>query len=188
MLAPKDIPNVISVSRILLVFPTVWALLAERFGVALGLFVIAGLSDGLDGYLAKRYSWQSHLGGILDPLADKFLLISTYVCLGWLGGLPWWLVGLVLLRDLVIVVGAVIYNFRVAAFEASPLLISKLNTLLQIILAVLAVVDRGLQPLPTALMQGLILLVALTTVSSGVSYVVLWGRQARRHWQRSDPN
>jgi cardiolipin synthase len=186
MFAPRDIPNLISIARILLVFPVVWALLDERFGLALILFVVAGVSDALDGYLAKHYSWQSHLGGILDPLADKFLLISTYVCLGWLGELPWWLVALVLLRDVVIVAGAVVYNFRVAAFEASPLLISKLNTLMQLVLAVLGVVDLGLQPLPPWLLDALILVVALTTLASGVAYVVGWGRRALDHGRHAD--
>lgn len=178
MLAAKDIPNIISIGRILIVFPVVWALLNQRYELALVLFFVAGASDGLDGFLAKHYVWQSELGGILDPLADKFLLISTYLCLGWLGELPWWLVALVLLRDVVIVVGAVVYNFRIAKFQASPLLISKLNTLLQIVLALLAVIDLGVYDLPNELMQGLIWLVALTTLVSGVIYVTRWGKLA----------
>ncbi len=178
MLAIKDIPNVISVGRIVLVFPVVWALLNYRFEVALALFFVAGASDGLDGFLAKHYRWQSELGGVLDPLADKFLLISTYLCLGWLGELPWWLVGLVLLRDVVIVVGAVVYNFRIAKFHARPLLISKLNTLLQIVLALLAVIDLGVYALPDGLLRGLVWLVAFTTLASGIIYVTRWGRLA----------
>ncbi len=181
MFAPRDIPNLISVGRVILVFPVIWALLEQHFGLALVLFLIAGVSDGLDGYLAKRYRWESDLGGILDPLADKFLLISTYLCLGWLGELPVWLVGLVLLRDLVIVTGAVVYNFRVAAFQASPLPISKLNTLLQIVLALLAVVDLGWRALPDGLLSTLVVLVTITTAASGLAYVLQWGRRALRH-------
>lgn len=168
----------ITIGRIVLVFPVVWALLSQRFDLALMLFFVAGASDGLDGFLAQHFRWQSDLGGILDPLADKFLLISTFLCLGWLGELPWWLVGLVLLRDVVIVVGAVVYNYRIAKFHASPLLISKLNTLLQIVLALLAVVDIGVYNLPSGLMNGLIWLVALTTLASGVIYVTRWGKLA----------
>ncbi|MEJ2575859.1 MAG: CDP-alcohol phosphatidyltransferase family protein [Gammaproteobacteria bacterium] len=177
----RDIPNLISVGRIILVFPVVWALVEERFGLALVLFAVAGVSDGLDGYLAKRYRWQSRLGGMLDPLADKLLLIATYFSLGWLGALPWWLVGLVLLRDVVIVTGAVVYNFHVEVIQAAPTLLSKINTLLQIVLGLTAVVHVGVLAMPAWVVGGLVAAVAVTTVASGVDYVVTWGTKARRH-------
>lgn len=178
MLAPRDIPNLISIGRVLLVGPVIWALLEGHFGLAMVLFLIAGVSDGLDGYLAKRFRWQSRLGGILDPLADKFLLVSTYLCLGWLGELPIWLVGLVLLRDLVIVSGALVYHFRVARFQAEPMLISKLNTLMQIILALAVVFSLGVIALPPALITVLIWMVTVTTTLSGLGYVIAWTRRA----------
>ena len=87
----SDIPNIISMLRIILVIPTVMLLLNERYGQALILFAVAGASDGLDGYIAKRYHYVSRLGTILDPLADKLLLVCTYLALGWLGLLPAWL-------------------------------------------------------------------------------------------------
>jgi cardiolipin synthase len=178
LLAPRDIPNLISIGRVILVGPVVWALLEGRFGLAMVLFLVAGASDGLDGYLAKRFDWRSRLGGILDPLADKFLLVSTFICLGWLGHLPVWLVGLVLLRDLVIVVGALVYHFRVARFQAEPTLISKLNTLMQIILALLVVFSLGVAELPAGLITGLVWTVTATTALSGLGYVVEWTRRA----------
>jgi cardiolipin synthase len=178
LLAPRDIPNLISIGRVILVGPVVWALLEERFGLAMVLFLVAGVSDGLDGYLAKRFDWRSRLGGILDPLADKFLLVSTYLCLGWLGELPVWLVALVLLRDLVIVSGALVYHFRVAQFRAEPTPVSKLNTLMQIILALAVVFSLGVVVLPGWLLQTLIWTVTATTAVSGLGYVVEWTRRA----------
>ena len=98
----SDIPNLITAFRFLLVPPVVLTLLNERLGTALILFFIAGFSDALDGYLAKRNNWSSRLGALMDPLADKLLLVSCFVSLGWLGWIPPWLVALVVLRDLVV--------------------------------------------------------------------------------------
>ena len=117
----EQIPNAISVARIILVGPTAWLLVNERYGAAFVLFLVAGASDALDGQLAKRFGWQTPLGGLLDPIADKLLLVVSFLCLGWLGELPAWLVGLVILRDLVIVSGATAYHFRVGPFEAEPM-------------------------------------------------------------------
>lgn len=174
----RDIPNLISVLRILLVGPIVWLLLVERFTPALVLFVVAGASDALDGYLAKRYGWFTRLGSILDPLADKLLMVCAYLALGWLHLLPWWLIALVILRDLVIVLGALYYHLRIARIEMAPTLISKVNTLFQILL-VFTTVAAQVHPLPSALIDILVLAVVVTTVSSGVTYVCIWGRRAR---------
>jgi cardiolipin synthase len=92
---PRDIPNLITGLRILLVAPFLWLLLEEHYGAALLLFVIAGISDALDGFLAKYYGWTSELGGLLDPIADKLLLMGAILALGWLNELPGWLVMLV---------------------------------------------------------------------------------------------
>ncbi|MCB1787481.1 MAG: CDP-alcohol phosphatidyltransferase family protein [Chromatiaceae bacterium] len=175
----RHLPNVISVARIVLVGPIVWSLLTERFSLAIGLFLVAGASDGLDGFLAKRFGWSSRLGGILDALADKFLLISTFVCLGWLGLFPWWLVLSVLARDLLIVSGAIVYNFRIEAVQPEPSLISKLNTLLQIALAAVGVVEVGFGGIPGWLLWTLIWAVMLTVLLSGTGYVREWSRRAR---------
>lgn len=175
------LPNLISILRIVLVGPVIWALLSGHFVLAFWLFVIAGASDGLDGFLAKRFGWSSRLGGILDALADKLLLVTTFVCLWWLGMFPWWLVLAILARDLVIVVGATIYNFRVATVQPEPSLISKLNTFLQIALAAVGVVQLGFGGIPDVLLSGLIWAVMVTVLLSGVGYVRVWGRRARSH-------
>ena len=180
---PRDIPNLITGLRILLVAPFLWLLLEECYGAALALFVIAGVSDALDGFLAKYYGWTSELGGLLDPIADKLLLIGAILALGWLRELPGWLVALVIGRDLVIVGGAVAYHLRVERFHAAPLMISKLNTLVQLALVCAVIVHYGLTPLPGWLLTGTIGLTALTTVWSGAAYVWHWGRLARRWTQ-----
>ena len=97
------LPNIISFLRILLVAPIVWALLNHRYDLAVVLFVIAGISDGVDGYLAKRFGWESRFGGVLDAIADKLLLVSTFIVLWLLAVFPLWLVALIILRDLFIV-------------------------------------------------------------------------------------
>ena len=145
------------------------------------LFFVAGISDALDGFLARQFRWQSRLGGILDPLADKFLLVSAYLCLGWLHALSWWLVGLVVLRDVIIVMGAVAYNFRVEKLDAQPSLVSKLNTSLQILLVLMVVYDLGFAALADWLLQGMMWAVALTTLWSGIDYIVSWSRKAGKH-------
>lgn len=176
---PEQIPNAISVARILLVGPTAWLLLGERYGAAFVLFLVAGASDALDGQLAKRFGWQTPLGGLLDPIADKLLLVVSYLCLGWLGDLPTWLVGLVIVRDLVIVSGATAYHFRVGPFEAEPMPISKANTVLQIVLVLTVVAREAGAGLPGGFVTVGVWVVAATTAASGVAYVVEWSRRAR---------
>lgn len=176
----RHIPNLITVLRILLVAPFLWFLLEERYGAALLLFVIAGVSDALDGFLAKYFGWTSELGGLLDPIADKLLLMGAILALGWLNELPGWLVMLVILRDAIIISGAIGYHFLIERFEAAPLLISKFNTLVQLILVFAVIVHYGMTALPTWLLTGLINLTALTTVWSGAAYVWQWGQRARQ--------
>jgi cardiolipin synthase len=174
----RHLPNIITVLRMLLVGPTVWALLTQRFELAIWLFLVAGVSDGVDGFLAKRFGWSTRLGGILDALADKFLLVSTFLCLWWLGVFPWWLVLWILARDLLIVIGGILYNSRIEKVDPEPSLTSKLNTFLQIVLAALGVVHLGLQPVPQWLLDGLMYAIVLTVFFSGAGYVREWSRRA----------
>ena len=188
-LQARHIPNLITGLRIVLVAPFLWLLLEERYGPALLLFIIAGVSDGLDGFLAKYFGWTSELGGLLDPLADKLLLMGAMLALGWLNELPVWLVALVVTRDVIIVIGAVSYHWLIERFSAAPLPVSKINTLLQLLLVLAVIVHYGMTTLPDGLIDGLIGLTALTTVWSGAAYVQRWGRQAmsrRRSKTRRD--
>lgn len=181
----RDLPNLISALRIVLVVPVTVLLWQARFSEALYLFVLAGFSDALDGYLAKRYGWTSWLGGILDPLADKLLLIACYLTLGWHGLLPVWLVAAVLARDLIIVAGATAYHFWIARLEADPTLLSKLNTLAQIVLVLIVVINQasGIALMPLA--DTLVYIVAFTTLLSGAWYVMTWSRRA---WRATRPD
>ena len=178
----SDIPNLISVLRILMVAPTVYYLLNEFYFVALTLFFIAGLSDGVDGFLARYFKWQSRLGAILDPIGDKLLLVSCYLALGWLGHIPVMLVVLILFRDVIIVAGAIFYHLYIEEVHIKPVMISKLNTLLQIMLVVLVLFGFSniiFSELVTQLVIDIFIwLVYATTIASGAVYIWLWGRRA----------
>lgn len=182
----QDLPNIISLLRLLIVIPILYLLLERAFGWALVLFVIAGISDGLDGLLAKRYGWESHLGGILDPLADKVLLVTCFLALGAMSLIPVWLVSAVVLRDLLIVGGVVLYNYKVEEVKAAPSLISKLNTVIQILLIVLVITDAGPVPLAGWASRTSIWICLTTTVVSGGQYVWVWSRKAaQKGWKEN---
>lgn len=182
----RDIPNIISILRIALVLPVVMALLNSQFKLALLLFTVAGVSDALDGYIAKRCGYTSRLGSILDPLADKSLLICTYVALALLGMLPAWLVIAVVVRDMVILAGALAYHMLIGKYEMSPTVISKINTFAQLLLGLIIVLAAaGLYPLSPRLVDWLVYLVLATTIVSGADYVWTWGVRAVRARSRS---
>lgn len=172
------IPNALTVSRILAVPPLVWLLVTGRYQWALGLAVAAGITDLLDGWLARRFGWQSHFGGLADPLADKLLLVASYLTLAWLNYLPWWLVGLVLLRDLVIVTGGAIYHFVFENVKAEPTRLSKFNTACQVALMWYVLIRLAGLPFPMAGQYALIALVVLMTVITLVQYVWVWSNKA----------
>lgn len=177
----KSLPNIISVLRILLVIPTVYLLLHEMYRHALMLFFIAGLSDGLDGYLARRFGWTTRLGSFLDPMGDKLLMTATYFILGWLGHLPVWLVAIVIGRDVVIVIGALAYRLLVQDISMQPLLISKINTAFQIALVLFMLIKLAEVPFISDmawLTPFLIYAVFATSVLSGLAYVYIWSNKA----------
>lgn len=177
------LPNVLTLSRMLAVGPLVYCLLTGRHQIAFVLAVFAGISDLLDGYLARRYGWMTHFGGVLDPLTDKFLLVSTTLTLAWLGELPWWLVIIVVLRDLVIVGGGLYYHYLVTRItSARPTLLSKWNTFGQILLVVSVMLKLAFPYFSGPWIFWLMYAVAATTIASGIQYVVIWSLRARRYW------
>jgi cardiolipin synthase len=184
----SDIPNIITIFRIGIVPAVVVSLLYEQFLLALILFTVAGISDGLDGYIAKRFNFISRLGSILDPLADKLLLMCTYVTLGWKGLLPLWLVLLVIGRDFVIMLGGLAYHRVIGAYEMKPSWISKGNTFFQIVLGVSIVLAASGITLPEWSFNVLIYTVSITTVLSGLDYVWTWGARAYRHAHEQQHN
>ncbi len=181
----RDIPNLITVVRLLLVAPIIACLLTGRYGWALALFVVAGVSDALDGFLAKRFDWTSRLGGLLDPLADKLLLVTCYLALAWQGLVPAWLTALVLGRDLVILSGAIAYHVLIERLEAAPSVISKVNTLSQLLLVVAVLTHYGARALPAGWLDVLIYTVIATTLLSGIDYIWTWGWRAWNTWRGS---
>lgn len=181
----RHIPNIISILRILLVIPVVMLLLERQYGSALVLFFVAGVSDGIDGFLAKHFGWQSRLGSILDPLADKLLLVCSFLTLGWLGLIPFALVVAVMLRDLIIVLGAMLYHFRFGRFEMQPTRVSKTNTFFQIVLVLAVVFFHGEFADIPLIVEVLVYIVWATTLISGANYVWIWGRRALANRDRA---
>ena len=171
-----NLPNLITLARLLSVPLTIWLIFEARYDVAFWVFVGAGLSDALDGYIAKRFDRRTRIGALLDPAADKAMLTGVYVSLGLAGQLPAWIVILVVSRDFLIVVGFFLIQAATVPKQLDPLYISKVNTLLQIALVgfVLAQLGLGIETGPATWL--LITAAAVTTVLSGLSYLVRWAR------------
>jgi len=165
------LPNIITLARLCAVPGVVWLIIQHRLDLAFLLFVGAGLSDAADGWLARVRDARSFLGAILDPVADKALLVSVYVTLAIIGVLPDWLAILVVFRDLLIVGGLLVLALMGTRPAIRPLLVSKLNTLMQIALAAAALLLAGFGLDGGPLLPALIGLVTGTTVASGAAYV-----------------
>ncbi len=174
----RQIPNLITSLRILLIVPIALALLHHQLLVALGLFGLAAFSDLLDGFIAKRFGWQTVLGGVLDPAADKLLLATSFVVLAVMHLVPLWLMATAVARDLIIVSGAIAYRLWLGPVEARPSNLSKLNTLCQA-LFILCVIARQQFSQPDAwAIVVLGSLTFLTTAVSGIDYVLRYGKAA----------
>lgn len=167
-----NLPNIISLARLFSVPILVWLVLNGQFQWALWLFVGAGISDALDGYIAKRWAQTSTLGTFLDPVADKALLVGVYLTLGFIGEIPLWAVILVVFRDALIIGGVIMLHISMASVKMRPLLISKANTAFQISLAVWILGELGYGFVFPSVKFGLIFLVALSTILSGGAYIM----------------
>jgi cardiolipin synthase len=171
-----SIPNLISIGRGLSAPVIVWLIIWGQLDFAFGLFLIAGLSDAADGWLAKRYGWTSELGAYLDPLADKLLLVSIFIALGVKGLLPSWIVMAGVSRDLVIVMGVMLSWLMGHPLAMRPLLISKLNTLAQIMLVAIVLANAALNLSLGQVIEALVWITAALTVLSLLAYVLGWLR------------
>lgn len=171
-----NIPNLITLGRVILVPIVFWLLLTSEMQAAFVLFVIAGISDGVDGYLAKRFGWTTELGAYLDPLADKLLLVCIFIALGVAGQLPLWLVIAVVSRDLLIVIGVVLSWLLGNPVRIHPLVVSKLNTVSQIVLAAVVMADEGFHLGLGTLRIFLAWTTAALTLASLAAYVMTWFR------------
>jgi cardiolipin synthase len=182
----SQLPNVITVIRILLVFPTGWLLLETRYVEALVLMAIAGASDALDGWMARRFGWMSRFGAAMDPVADKLLVAATFIIFTVQGYIPIWVAAIVLGRDAVIMGGAGAYRLFFEPIEFAPTYISKANTATQIVTLLMLLLGLcGFGALSDyALLivdPGCFYLLAVLGLVSGADYVRTWGRKAWRH-------
>ena len=170
------LPNLITVARFIMVPLVILAMINGEMLTAFVLFLLAGVSDGLDGFIARNFNQRSELGAWLDPVADKSLLVSVFIMLGWLGALPSWLVIFAVSRDALIVGAVVLSSLLENPVEMRPLLISKANTMAQIVLLVLVLADlAGLARLD-AVIGWMIYAVAGLTIASASAYLVTWLR------------
>ncbi len=175
----KHIPNAITIARMLAMGPLMWFMWQENYEYAFYIAIIAGFSDMLDGYLAKTFNWEGWLGGVLDPLADKFMMLCCFTVFAIQDIIPKWLLIVILARDIIIVAGATFYHFTIVKVKkARPSLLSKCNTALQILLIVVLLSHHSIWPLNVQLIEVLIYLVTFFTLSSGLHYMVYWGKKA----------
>lgn len=173
-----NLPNLISFARLLSVPLTVWLILNDFQLTAFYIFVAACISDAADGFIAKKFNLQTELGGYLDPLADKALLVSVFITLGHAGLMDTWLVILVVFRDALIICGAILYHLLHQNLYMKPMIVSKINTSAQFFLAANVMFMAGTGISDTLLTGILVYLVAITTLLSGAAYVVSWGQKA----------
>lgn len=168
------IANAVTLLRFFLVPAVVFALLSGAFGWAFLGFLAAGVSDGVDGFIARQFNQRTELGAYLDPIADKLLLVSVFVVLGYMEELPLWLVIGVVSRDALIVGGVVLANIMGNPVAMRPLFVSKANTLVQILLALLVLAELAFGYHPGSVRQLAVALTGLLTVASGAAYLVDW--------------
>lgn len=183
---PEVIPNLLSVFRILLIVPAVLLILRQDYVLATAVTALAVFTDGLDGFLARRFGWHSRIGGFLDPVADKLLFVAVFLVLGFAGHIAWWLVALVIGRDIVIASGAFVYQRLIGKLDPEPTLLSKTNTvLLFLFVAAVMLQLTGLKWATAELVDVLRVLVVIMVVGSGLQYVWVWGNrafeEARKH-------
>jgi cardiolipin synthase len=175
------LPNLISIFRLLLVPVIIWLIVADRLLGAFIAFVVAGVSDALDGWIARHFRWQTELGAYLDPAADKALLVSIFITLGTRGYLPAWLVIAAVSRD-VLILGAVIIAWLMAQpMEVRPLFVSKMNTLGQITLASLVLAEFGVGLGLSQIIAVGVWIVGFLTVASAGAYLATWLRHMARY-------
>jgi cardiolipin synthase len=166
----RQLPNIITMLRVALMPPLAYYLLIKNYPIALIIFMVAGASDALDGYLAKHFKWTSRFGAIADPLADKMLMLVSYSYLASEGYLPIWLLALVVGRDIFIVSAAYAFHKRFGPFDMQPSWLSKFNTTFQIFLVTLVMFSLVFTNIPSILKEVLIVIVAFTSLASGLQY------------------
>jgi cardiolipin synthase len=174
----RHLPNLICLIRLALIWPVASALAAGSDLVALGLFTVAAVSDGLDGYLAKRFNWTSELGKFLDPCADKLLLMTVFIEAAWLGLVPWWITAAAVARDVMIGLGALVFRVWFGPLRGRPTVISKINTAAQLLYLACVMLGAAIGFPPHEILDALALLTFVTIVLSGYHYMATFTRRA----------
>ena len=173
-----NIANMVTLWRICLVPVIILLVLERQMELAFWVTLAAAVSDAVDGIIAKQFNMQTTLGAYLDPIADKALLVSLYIALGYEGFLPAWLVVLVVFRDVLIISGALLFHTLTLSLEMRPLKISKINTATQLFLGVWVLGSEAFGIYTKIIIEPFIYGTALTTVISGAYYVNAWTRRA----------
>jgi cardiolipin synthase len=181
----RHLPNLICLARIALIWPLLMALQAGDYELACELFVIAAVSDGLDGYLAKRFGWTSEFGKFIDPVADKLLLVSMFVTLSWLELVPWWLAAAAIARDVMIGLGALTFRLWFGPLKGRPTIVSKINTLLQLGYLLGVQMKAAFEFPPVEILDALAIITLIMTVASGFDYIYAFTRRA---WDEPAPS
>jgi len=182
------IPNIITLMRFFLVPAVVFAMLSGRMGWAFAGFLVAGISDGVDGFIARNFNQRSKLGAYLDPVADKFLLVSVFVVLGFMGGLPLWLVVAAVSRDALIVGAVLISNLMGHPVEVRPFFVSKANTAVQIVLAAWVLAESAFDMAFGPVRYWLVIVSGILTVASAAAYLVSWLKHMAGYAESDTPN
>lgn len=182
------IPNMITIMRLILVPCVIYGMLSGQWDWAFAGFVIAGVSDGVDGFIARHFNQRSELGAYLDPMADKLLLVSVFVVLGIMGHLPLWLVILAVSRDALIVGAVLLSTVMGNPVVVKPLMVSKVNTVMQIILAAIVLAELAFTLDLGPVRPALIILSGLLTVASAAAYLVAWLRHMSGNGEGETPN
>jgi cardiolipin synthase (CMP-forming) len=177
-LTVRHLPNLICLIRLALVWPVAAALASGNFLLALALFMVAAVSDGLDGYLAKRFNWTSELGKFLDPLADKLLLMTVFIEAAWLGLVPWWITAAAVARDVLIGLGALVYRLWFGPLRGRPTIISKIKTAAQLLYLMAVMFSAAVGFPPHEILDALALLTLVTILLSGYHYMATFTRRA----------
>ena len=179
----KYLPNALTILRLLLAVPVGILILRHEYGWAMGVGLLAGVTDALDGFFARRLKSFSRFGAGLDPIADKTLMTIIFVSLAWVHLIPWWLAITVIARDLIIIAGACSYHWLIGPLEFAPTRISKLNTAAQIGFCVLMLGVQLVTWVPDKIPEAFMMLIVALAFASGADYVVHWAARARRDHQ-----
>lgn len=174
----RHIPNILTVTRLALITPFLVFLYQQHYAYAFYIFMFAGFTDGLDGWLARQFKWQSAFGSFTDPVSDKLLIASSFISLACVGKIPWWLVILVFLRDMTISMGVLAWYYLLhQQLNFKPTFLSKINTVFQLTLVIYCLFELAFFEVSPLLHNALILITALTTAGSFIDYAWTWGRK-----------